>query len=114
MFFDWIEPDDFAGDPWGFAGNASGHIVIGIGAGLAVLLAGVSWLCAAPIAALIYWVVIERSQLRRFPRMFVDSFDDLALVWAGAAVIAAPSLVDQIIAYSIGVALLALGVWRRI
>lgn len=111
--FDWIEPDNFARDPWGYAGNQSGHAVIGIGAGLAVLWAGVAWIWAAPVAALIYWLVIERAQVRRLPRMFADSVEDLAFVWIGAGVIVAPDLVDQTIVFGLGAVLMALGVWRR-
>jgi len=111
--FGWIDPDSFSRDPWGYAGNQCGHAVIGIGAGLAVLWLGVAWLWAAPVGSVAYWLLIERGQVRRIPAMFWDSLEDTAFVWAGAAIIAAPGLVDQTVAFAVGAALLALGVWRR-
>jgi hypothetical protein len=84
-----IRPCRFYGDPWGYAGNQCGHGVMACA--VAVLLFGAAWWWAAPLSAALYLVAVEvlPGQVKRDP---IDSFDDMAHAWFGAALVPAIGL----------------------
>lgn len=86
-----ITPSRFLGDPLGYAGNQSAHGVMGMFAAMGCMLAGVSMYWAAPLAALIYLVAVEwlPGQIKID---WIDSLDDMAHAWLGAALIVSAGL----------------------
>jgi hypothetical protein len=47
-----ITPSRFPGDPLGYAGNQSGHAVMGLISSMWGIMCGLHWLWAAPVTAL--------------------------------------------------------------
>ena len=110
-----FEPDDFAGDWYGYATNQSGHAYL-VGLPAALIVAPWWGLIAAPaVIAVAYAVFWE--WLVQHGRDWRDSLEDSVHVMAGASVICAALSGDVLTVagcLAAQVALLGLGVWRRV
>lgn len=111
-----ISSDSFKGDPWGHAGNQSGHARIGAGWALLGLVIWPGWGEAiASFVAVAYFLTVEWWGQRL--ALFWDSVEDAAHVCFGA--LGVVSLHYYGPAYALGVfaawlVVLAVGVGRRL
>lgn len=104
-----ITPDDFPGDPLGYAGNQAGHALLG--AFLAVLWACLSTWWPVPVGVVLaYYLAVEVAQ-----GWSLDGVEDAAYVGAGAAlppaIVAGPWYAAALMA--VGAVALGAGAWRR-
>ena len=106
-----IEPDAYAGDPYGYVVNECGHVVLGLAIATVAAFLGLWW--PIPIAAAaVYWVVAEYWLQRA--GLFWDGVEDAGFVAAGATFpfIVTGSLTQVGLVAGVG-AVLAAGAWRR-
>lgn len=94
------QPDDFAGDPKGYAKNQAGHMAIGSGAALFL-----AWLSLPVWIAFAVYAAWELIQIAEYGAKESDGLEDFAFFTAGALL--------SIQVAALGALFLAAGIIRR-